>query len=256
MKDSPIADSPTADNPPKDGPAANGPAEDARVQARPKNGQVKGRWWIRPLVLVTLIAAGVVVAVCIGVPPVADIRSWVAGAGWAGPLLFVALYAALTLTPVPATVLSIGAGVLFGLPVGLAVVMAGALVSAVAAFGLSRTLGRRAVERVDSDRLRRLDALFRKRGLLAVIGCRLVPLLPFNALNYACGLTAVRPRDYVLGTAVGILPGAAAFVTIGAFGATPGSLPFLLALGGLGVLTLAGLVVARRRSRGPAEQAG
>ena len=131
----------------------------------------------------------------------------------------------------------------------LTVVTAGALLSAAGAFGLSRSLGRRAVERVDNDRLRRLDALLRRRGLLAVIGIRLVPLLPFNALNYLCGLTAVRTRDYIAGTVVGSCPGPA-YVTIGAFGAEPGSLPFLIAVGGLVALSLAGLLVARRRRAG------
>ncbi|WP_219418704.1 TVP38/TMEM64 family protein [Pseudonocardia nigra] len=83
---------------------------------------------------------------------------------------------------------------------------------------------------------------------------RLVPMLPFNALNYACGLTAVRFRDYLLGTAAGILPGATAYVAIGAFGATPGSAPFLLGVGGLAVLALAGLVLARRRRGGAIEE--
>lgn len=206
-----------------------------------------GRWWPGPLLLGLLLVAGVAVAVTVGIPQVEEIRGWVSGAGWAGPALFAALYAGLTLTPAPATLLSVGAGLLFGLGAGLAVVMVGAVVSAVGAFTLSRTLGRRAVERVDSDRLRRLDALLRRRGLVAVIGVRLVPLLPFNALNYACGLTSVRITDYVLGTAVGILPGATAYVTIGAYGATPGSVPFLVALGGLGVLTVGGIAVARRR---------
>ncbi|MDN5932720.1 MAG: VTT domain-containing protein [Pseudonocardia sp.] len=215
-------------------------------------GDRTDRWWIRPLVLVALLGIGVAVAVSVGIPPVEDVRAWVAAAGWAGPVVYAGLYAVLALTPAPATVLSIAAGVLFGLAGGLAVVMAGALLSAVGAFGLSRGLGRRAVERVDSDRLRRLDALLRRRGLLAVIGVRLVPLLPFNALNYLCGLSAVRTRDYVVGTAVGILPGATAFVAIGAFGTEPGSLPFLLAVGGLVALSVAGLVVARRRRAEPA----
>lgn len=209
------------------------------------------RWWIKPLLLLVVVAGGVAVALTVGIPPIEDIRAWVADAGWAGPVLYAALYAALTLTPAPATVISITAGVLFGLPTGLAVVMAGAVTGAIIAFSLSRVLGRGAVERVDSDRLRRLDALLRRRGLLAVIGVRLVPLLPFTPLNYACGLSAVRPRDYVVGTAVGILPGATAYVTIGAYGATPGSVPFLVALGGLGVLAVAGAVVARRRRQRP-----
>jgi uncharacterized membrane protein YdjX (TVP38/TMEM64 family) len=205
------------------------------------------RWWIRPLVLLVLLGAGVAVAASVGIPPVEDVRAWVAAAGWAGPVAFAGLYAVLTLTPAPATVLSIAAGLLFGLAGGLAVVMTGALLSAIGAFGLSRGLGRRAVERVDNDRLNHLDALLRRRGLLAVVGIRLVPLLPFTALNYLCGLTAVRTRDYVAGTAVGILPGATAYVAIGAFGAEPGSVPFLIAVGGLVTLSVAGLVVARRR---------
>lgn len=217
---------------------------------------MNGRWWIRPLLLLAVIATGVAVAYTVGIPPIEEIRIWVDRAGWAAPALFAAIYAALTLTPALATVLSIAAGVLFGLPVGLTVVMVGATVGAAAGFALARVLGRDAVARIDSERRQRLDALLRRHGLLAVIGVRLVPLLPFAALNYACGLSAVRPRDYLLGTAVGILPAATAFVTIGAFGTTPGSLPFLLAVGGLLVLVVTGAVVLRRRRPGAAGSAG
>ncbi len=206
------------------------------------------RWWVRPVLLLLLLGIGVAVAVAVGIPPVEDVRAWVRMAGWAGPVAFAGLYAVLTLTPAPATVLSIAAGLLFGLAGGLAVVMTGAMLSAVGAFALSRSLGRRAVQRVDSDRLRRLDDLLRRRGVLAVIGVRLVPVVPFAPLNYLSGLTAVRTRDYVAGTAVGILPAATAYVAIGAFGSEPGSLPFLLAVGGLAVLVVGGLVAVRRRS--------
>lgn len=212
---------------------------------------MRDRWWIRPLVLLAVVGVGIGVALTVGIPPIEDIRGWVDRAGWAAPLLYAAGYAALSLTPAPASVISITAGVLFGVPLGILVVLAGATAGAGIAFALSRLLGRDAVAGVDSARLRRLDALLRRRGLLAVIGVRLVPLLPFTALNYACGLSAVRPRDYLLGTAVGILPGVAAYVTIGAFGATPGSTPFLLAVGGLVALAVIG-VVANRRRRGAA----
>ncbi len=214
---------------------------------------MRGRWWIRPLILLIVVIAGVAVSLTIDIPSIDELRSTVAKVGWAGPVLYAAAYAALVLTPVPAAISTITAGVLFGLPIGLAVSLTGAVVGASIGFGLSRVLGRGAVERLDSDRLRRLDDLLRRRGLIAMIGIRLVPLLPFAALNYACGLSAVRARDYVLGTAIGILPGAAAYATIGAFGGDPGSLPFLLALGGLGALTIGGAIVIRRR-RKPATQ--
>jgi uncharacterized membrane protein YdjX (TVP38/TMEM64 family) len=202
-------------------------------------------------VLLALVAGGVVVATAVGVPPLDQIRSWIDTAGWAAPLLYAALYAALTLTPAPATVLSVGAGLLFGIATGLAVVMGAALTGATVAFALARWLGRDAVARIDNARLHRLDGLLRRRGLLAVIGIRLVPL-PFGTVNYASGLTAVRARDYVLGTAIGILPGATALVTIGAYGATPGSLPFVLAVAGLAVLAVGGLIAVRRGRAAPA----
>lgn len=195
-----------------------------------------------------VVVGGAAIVVTLGVPPVEEIRGWAQRVGWAGPLLFAALYAGLSLTPAPVAVLSIGAGVLFGLPVGTGAVMVGALAGSAIGFGLSRVLGRATVERFGGERLARLDGLLRRRGLLAVIAVRLVPLLPFTALNYACGLTAVRTRDYLLGTALGIAPGAAAYVTIGAYGAIPGSTPFLLAIGGLAVLAILGVVVGRRRS--------
>jgi uncharacterized membrane protein YdjX (TVP38/TMEM64 family) len=217
---------------------------------------VPERWWIRPLILLVVIAIGGAVALTLDVPPIDGLRASVATAGWAGPVLFAAVYAALALTPAPATVASIAAGVLFGLVTGLAVVMTGAVAGAAVAFYLARVLGRAAVQRVDSERLRTLDALLQRRGLLAVIWVRLVPVVPFSAVNYACGLSGVRFRDYLPGTAVGILPAATVYVTLGAYGAEPGSVPFLLALGGLAVLVVGSVVVARRRRRAPAGTAG
>lgn len=209
-----------------------------------------GRRWLRPALLAALVAAAVALAVAGALPSAGSVRSWADGAGRAGPPLVALLYAGLTLAPVPKAPLSTAAGALFGLPVGLAAVLAGAVAGAGVAFGLARWLGRSAVARLDRERLVRLDALLRRRGLLAVVAVRLVPLAPFTALNYACGLTAVRTRDYLLGTAVGILPGAAAYVALGAYGTDPGSVPFLVAVGGLAALAVGGLVVARRRPAG------
>jgi uncharacterized membrane protein YdjX (TVP38/TMEM64 family) len=208
--------------------------------------------FIRALALLVVVAGGIAVALIIGVPPLDEIRAWVGGAGWTAPVLFAVLYAGLTLTPAPATITSITAGVLFGLPVGIVVVMTGAVAGAALGFAIARVLGRDAVTRFDNLQRQRLDALLRRRGLVAVIGIRLVPLLPFAAVNYACGLSALRPRDYLLGTAVGILPSATAYVAIGAYGATPGSTPFLLAVSGVAVLTVAGVIAVRRRRKGEA----
>lgn len=208
----------------------------------------EAREWLRPALLVALVAVGVTIVLAGGVPSPAATRSWVDAAGWAGPVVYALLYAVLALTPAPASLFGVAAGVLFGLPVGLAVVLVGAMLGAVAGFAGARRLGRDAVLRLGGRRVAPLDDLVRRRGLLAVIAVRLMPLLPFTTLNLACGLTAVRWGDYLLGTVIGILPATTAFVTIGAYGADPGSTPFLVAIGGLVVLVGGGLVVARRRS--------
>jgi uncharacterized membrane protein YdjX (TVP38/TMEM64 family) len=66
--------------------------------------------WIRPLLLLGTIAGGIAVALTIPIPPIDQIQAFVGRAGWAAPVLFAVVYAALTLTPTPATVLSIAAG--------------------------------------------------------------------------------------------------------------------------------------------------
>lgn len=214
------------------------------------------RWW-RPALLVAVLAVGALAALTVGIPPIEDIRAAVAAAGWAGPALYVAAYVVISLTPAPASVLSIGAGVLFGFAVGVPVVLVAAVIGAAGGFAMGRLLGRGTVTRwqgrlterggMGADRLARLDAMLGRNGLLAMIGIRFVPILPFAVMNVACGLTALRRRDYLLGSAIGMTPGALALVGIGAYGGDPGSLPFLLSVGGLVVLLGCGAVVAGRR---------
>ena len=123
-----------------------------------------------------------------------------------------------------------------------------ALLGAPLAFVVGRYLGRDAVERFTGARVARVDELLRRHGLATVIGARLIPVLPFTVINYTAGLTAVRRGDYALGTALGIIPGTLAYVAIGAFGFELGW-PFWLAVGGLGGLSVTGLLLANRARR-------
>ena len=102
------------------------------------------RWW-RPVLLVTLVAAGSAVLLVTGWPTVESVRATTAAAGWAAPVLFTLLFVGFTLVPAPATVMGIAAGVLFGLPVGLATTMTAVAVGSLIGFVLSRTLGREVV---------------------------------------------------------------------------------------------------------------
>ena len=205
----------------------------------------------RAIALAVFGAVAVLVWILIPLPPVGEVRAFIDDLGAIGGVILVLAYAAVTLTPAPKNVLSIAAGLAFGFGQALLWVYLGALLGAAAAFVLARQLGREAVERYTGTRVERFDDLTRRRGFVAIISVRLVPVLPFTAINYLAGLSAVRPRDYALGTAIGIVPGTAAYVAVGAFGLST-SWEAWVALGGLAALTLAGVVVAlvrRRRGR-------
>ncbi|TQJ30942.1 TVP38/TMEM64 family protein [Microbacterium sp. SLBN-146] len=205
----------------------------------------------RLVLLLLFVALAAAVGFFLAPSDVDAIRAWAADIGWGGAVLFLFGYAALTLTPVPKNLLGIAAGVVWGFGIALVLVYVGALIGAAASFVIGRLLGREAVERLTGARIARLDDLLARRGFLAVLGVRLVPVIPFTLINYGAGLTSVRTRDYALGTAIGILPGSAAYVALGAFGFEFGP-PFWIALTVLGVLALAGVVAAavlQRRKR-------
>lgn len=202
-------------------------------------------------VLVGLAAAVAVVAAVLvvrsaGVP---DVRVTVRAAGIWAPMLFVLLQGAVTVTPIPRTVFTVAAGVLFGATFGLLLTVTGTTLAAVAAFWLVRLVGRRFVERhADRAGIRWVRARLNRTGLLAVVSLRLIPAVPFSVLNYAAGLSGVRFLPYLVGTVFGVLPGTIAIVVLGdaATGGNPS--PALLLLSVLsGLLGLSGVLVAGHR---------
>ncbi|MEY2848179.1 MAG: hypothetical protein RI885_844 [Actinomycetota bacterium] len=207
---------------------------------------------------IAALGAFLLVAIAVGsVVPLPDqdqVTRFADSVGWLGAVAFVVGYGLVTLTPVPKNVVGIAAGFVWGWGLGSLLVYLGALIGAALAFLIGRSLGREAVERFTGARVKRVDDLLRRRGILSVIGARLIPVLPFTVINYIASLTAVSRRDYAVGTAVGIIPGTLAYVAIGAFGVDPG--PGLsIALGVLGVLTIAGVVVGFRSRRKSAADA-
>lgn len=192
-----------------------------------------------------VVVALVIVLGTVDLPDPSYIRDRVASAGPWGIALFVVLYAVLSATPFPASTLTIASGLLFGLAVGATVVVVAATMGAYLGYWGARALGRGQVARTEWDRLRRLDAMLGRRGLLSVLLVRLVPL-PFSLVNYAAGVSAVGQRDYVVGTMIGIVPATVAYTALGAYGTSPLSWPFAIAL--LAVLAIAAgsALLARR----------
>ena len=171
---------------------------------------------LRSLLLVLLVAAGGVVALLVDVPSVGVVRSWLddgGAAGWLGLLVGMSL---ITLAPVPRTALSLLAGVVAGFWGGLALALGSGVLGALAGFGLARWLGRETVTRLAGPRLARADELLSRRGALAVLSGRLIPVTPFTLVSYAGGLSGIGLRPYLLGSAVGLVPGTVLHVAVGA----------------------------------------
>ena len=142
------------------------------------------------------------------------------GMGALAPVLFIILYVVGAVLFVPGSVLTIGAGVLFGLLWGSVYVSIGATIGATAAFLIGRYLARDWVRRqLESNRkFNAIDRAVGREGWKIVLMTRLSPVFPFNLLNYAFGLTAVTLRDYLLATWIGIMPGSVLYVYIGSLG--------------------------------------
>lgn len=134
-----------------------------------------------------------------------------------GPVGFVVLYVAATVLLVPASILTLGAGAVFGVGRGVVTVWIGATLGATAAFLIGRYLARDAVARrlAAYPSFAAIDAAVAREGWKIVGLTRLSPALPFIVLNYAFGLTRVSLRDYVLASWLGMLPGTVMYVYLG-----------------------------------------
>ncbi len=141
---------------------------------------------------------------------------WVRDQGVWGPALFVLGYAVATVALVPGSLLTLAAGAVFGLGLGVLVVLLGATLGAAAAFLIARYLARPVVEqRVARDpRFGALDRAVGQAGRRIVFLLRLSPVFPFSLLNYALGLTRVRFVDYLVAS-IGMLPGTLLYVYYG-----------------------------------------
>ncbi len=141
---------------------------------------------------------------------------WVDGLGAVGGLVFVALYILATVAFLPGSILTLGAGVVFGVFLGSFYVFIGATLGATAAFLVGRYLARGWVSRKieHNASFRAIDSAVANDGFKIVLLTRLSPIFPFNLLNYAFGITGVSLKDYFLGS-IGMLPGTLMYVYIG-----------------------------------------
>ncbi len=171
------------------------------------------------------------------------------------PALLLAGYVLAATLSVPITLLITVTGLVFGAWPGLAYASVGTMAAAAATYGIGRWLGRDAVRRLAGSRANRLSERIGRRGVVAMAVLRLLPIAPFTIVNLVAGASHIGLRDYLIGTAIGMLPGIVLTVTF-AHQLTaalshpdPGAFAWLTAIGialvGLSVL----LVRALRRWR-------
>ncbi len=167
------------------------------------------------------------------------LHDWTAASGPWGPLFFIAAYTVRPLTLLPASIPSAAAGLIWGPTTGLFYTLIGENLSAAFAFYLARFLGRDwLVGFRDHPLVKRVDTHLIDNGIMTVLLMRLV-FVPFDLLNFACGLTKMRFIDYAIGTFIGIIPGVLMFVLFGSAWADPRNLVIS------GVLLVGSFVIAR-----------
>jgi uncharacterized membrane protein YdjX (TVP38/TMEM64 family)/rhodanese-related sulfurtransferase len=146
---------------------------------------------------------------------VAALEGWIEDAGIWAPLLFMAVYAIAAALFLPGSVLTLAGGALFGPVLGTFYNLTGATIGATLAFLIARYLASDWVANKAGGRLKQLINGVEGEGWRFVAFTRLVPLFPFNLLNYALGLTRIRLSHYLLATYTCMLPGAIAYTYLG-----------------------------------------
>jgi len=176
----------------------------------------------------------------------AEIRSW---GHWA-VAASIGLMVAHSLVPFPAEFVTFANGMLFGPVWGVAITWTGAMLGAALAFALARWFGRPFVDAVMNERHRdAVDRWARRQGTGVLLLSRLMPLISFNAINYAAGLTPISWWTFLWTTGIGILPITTLLVVTGdqVWNGSGDAWIYLVAVAVVGALLW--LLIARRQKR-------
>jgi uncharacterized membrane protein YdjX (TVP38/TMEM64 family) len=174
--------------------------------------------------VVRLLVGGAVVAGLLVLPSLPPVREaatrfsdWLEDLGYWGLVLLAISYTPAALVLFPASVLTLGAGAVFGIVPATVAISLGSTTAAAVVFLVGRTVARPRVEKQFADKpwFRPLDQAVAAQGFKIVLLTRLSPVFPFTLLNYAFSLTRVSFRDYLLASWVGMLPGTVMYVYLG-----------------------------------------
>lgn len=168
------------------------------------------------ILLLAVIVAGASLAIIYREQlDVAALQRWIENKGVVAPLLFMTVYIIATVVSFPGSVLTLVGGALFGPVLGTFYNLTGATIGATLAFLVSRYLASDWVEKKTHGRLKQLKQGVENEGWRFVAFVRLVPLFPFNLLNYALGLTRIKLSHYSIASYLFMLPGTIAYTYLG-----------------------------------------
>lgn len=192
----------------------------AGARLRERTDQAKdpdgGFSWRTSLLLVAVLAAVIFGVRAVGLSRYLEreiLEAWIASYGVLAPLIYMLVYTVAPVLFLPGLPITMVGGVLFGPFWGVLYTITSATMGACLAFLVSRYVARNWVaSKLISPRWRRLDEMSERQGWKVVLFTRLVPIFPFNLLNYAFGLTRVRFIHYAAATFVGTLPACVAYV--------------------------------------------
>lgn len=205
--------------------------------------------WRRIVVAVAVLVLIVIGVRASGISSTGELKASVESLGAWAFVGFVVAYALAVIALLPASALTIAAGLLFGAVIGSVLVVVAATLGAAGAFLLARSSARPLAMRFAGRYVDRLDDLVGDRTFSTVLLVRLLPIVPFSASNYALGLARFQFGRYVLATALGIVPGTVAYVSFGSSLGQVGSPAFWISIVALTLLTLVTGLVARRIQR-------
>jgi uncharacterized membrane protein YdjX (TVP38/TMEM64 family) len=200
----------------------------------------------KPVMLIAVLAALFVLGRVFGIGDrLGELRHWIEGLGAWGPLAFLLLYIVAVVAALPGLAITIAGGALFGSVLGVILVSVGSTIGAGLCFLIARFFARDAIAKwlSSNEKFQKLDRMTEKHGAIMVALTRLVPLFPFNLLNYGFGLTRVPFWTYLFWSWICMFPGTVLYVVgTDAFvkGVEKGEVPWVL----IGAVLLAAILLA------------
>ena len=206
--------------------------------------------------LAVIVGGGIAFFLLSGISA-SEVRDRVDDAGPWAPVVFVFVSAALTVLFVPGPLLAGASGLLFGVGLGTPLSILSATLGAVMAFSISRWWAHDAVEHLAGPRLTAIREWIGDRGFRSVLYARIAPGAPYNAVNYAAGLTPILLRDFALATMIGCSPRAFAYTALGGSITNLDSPEAIIAFVVIVLMAVIGLVpIVRERRRRLPESSG